>query len=483
MMPEKLKKDLSTIVGENNVTDSLFERRLYDHDIAPLPTEISILFKTVPDVVVKPKNVEEVSRIVKYANSNKVPIVPRGASSWGYGGTIPTNGGIVLELTGLKKILDFDEENMTVTVEAGLRWKNLLEFLEKKGFTVNVYPSSAPSATIGGWIVTGCLGIGSLKYGHLREHVTEIQVVTPTGDTISLSQEEQDESPLFDSFFGSEGTLGVITEATIRIDPVPEMISTQLVSFDDVETLVDVITKVVERQIRPFFIEIIDQEYLEIQRSIDRFAPDAAALALFVFEGLKEEVQKDVVYLENLISTVGGTMLPHERAAEEWDEKFYPMRIRKAGPTLLAGEVTIPLSKLQYAMDETRKIKERYNLRMGIKCFMVSDDTVLYMPMYLADERERWKFMSLLPVVNEITSIGLKAGGRPYGFGIWNSFFLSDVYGDAMVREMKERKRRLDPNNIMNPGKLYQVKTKFGIPLWGSVYRLFTSFLSILKHF
>ena len=483
MMPEKLKKDLSTIVGENNVTDSLFERRLYDHDIAPLPTEISILFKTVPDVVVKPKNVEEVSQIVKYANSNKVPIVPRGASSWGYGGTIPTNGGIVLELTGLKKILDFDEEKMTVTVEAGLRWKNLLGFLEEKGFTVNVYPSSAPSATIGGWIVTGGLGIGSLKYGHLREHVTEIQVVTPTGDTISLSQEEQDESPLFDSFFGSEGTLGVITEATIRIDPVPEMISPQLVSFDDVETLVDVITKVVERQTRPFFIEIIDREYLEIQRSIDRFAPDAAALALFVFEGPKEEVQKDVVYLENLISTVGGTMLPHERAVEEWDEKFYPMRIRKAGPTLLAGEVTIPLSKLQYAMDETRKIKERHNLRMGIKCFMVSDDTVLYMPMYLADERERWKFMSLLPVVNEITSVGLKAGGKPYGFGIWNSFFLSDVYGDAIVREMKERKRRLDPNNIMNPGKLYQVKTKFGIPLWGSVYRLFTSFLSILKHF
>jgi len=483
MMPEKLCKDLSTIVGENNVTDSLFERRLYDHDIAPLPPEISVLFKTVPDVVVTPKNVEEVSRIVKYAYSNKVPVVPRGASSWGYGGTIPTNGGIVLELTGLKKILDFDEEKMTVTVEAGLRWKNLLGFLEEKGFTVNVYPSSAPSATIGGWIVTGGLGIGSLKYGHLREHVTEIQVVTPTGDTISLSQEEQDESPLFDSFFGSEGTLGVITEATIRIDPVPEMISPELVSFDDVETLVDVITKVVERQTRPFFIEIIDREYLEIQRSIDRFAPDAAALALFVFEGPKEEVQKDVVYLENLISTVEGTMLPHERAVEEWDEKFYPMRIRKAGPTLLAGEVTIPLSKLQYAMDETRKIKERYNLRMGIKCFMVSDDTVLYMPMYLADERERWKFMSLLPVVNEITSVGLKAGGRPYGFGIWNSFFLSDVYGDAMVREMKERKSRLDPNNIMNPGKLYQVKTKFGIPLWGSVYRLFTSFLSILKHF
>jgi len=482
MMPEQLKKDLTPLVGENNVSDSLYERRLYDHDIAPLPTEISLLFKTLPDVVIKPSNVEEVSQIVKYAHSKKVPLIPRGASSWGYGGTIPTNGGIVLELIGLKKILDLDEEKETVTVEAGIRWKNLLSFLEGKGFTANVYPSSVPSATIGGWIATGGLGIGSLKYGHLREHVTGIRVVTPTGDIISLTQEE-DESALFDSLFGSEGTLGIITEATIRINPLPDVVSPQLVSFDDLETLVDVITKVVKRRTKPFFIEIMDREYLEIQRSIDLFAPDAEALALFIYEGPKEEVHKDVAYLQNLVSTVGGAMYPHERALEEWNEKFYPMRIRKAGPTLLAGEVTVPLSKLQYTINETRRIKERHGLRMGIKCFMVSDNTVLFMPMYLADERERWKFMSLLPVVNEITDVGLKAGGRPYGFGIWNSFFLGDVYDDARVREMKQRKKRLDPNNIMNPGKLYQVKTKYGIPLWGSVYRLFTSFLGVLKYF
>lgn len=482
MMPEQLKKDLAPIVGESNVSDSLYERRLYDHDIAPLPTEISLLFKTLPDIVVKPNNVEEVSQIVKYAHSNEVPIIPRGASSWGYGGTIPTNGGIVLELVGLKKILDLDEEKKTVTVEAGIRWKNLLSFLEGKGFTVNVYPSSAPSATIGGWIATGGLGIGSLKYGHLREHVTGIRVVTPTGDIFSLTQEE-DESALFDSLFGSEGTLGIITEATIRIYPLPDVVSPQLVSFDDLETLVDVITKVVERQTKPFFIEIMDREYLELQRAIDMFAPDAEALALFIFEGRKEEVHEDVVYLQTLGSTVGGTMYPHERALEEWNEKFYPMRIRKAGPTLLAGEVTVPLSKLKYTIDETRKIKERHNLRMGIKCFMVSDDCVLFMPMYLADERARWKFMSLLPVVNEITDVGLKADGRPYGFGIWNSFYLGDVYDDAKVREMKERKKKLDPKNIMNPGKLYQVKTKYGVPLWGSVYKLFISFLGILKYF
>jgi glycolate oxidase len=479
--PEEIKQDLAAIVGESNVTDSIFERRLYDHDIAPLPSEISMIFKTVPDFVVRPKSVEEVSQIVEYANGNGIPVVPRGASTWGYGGTIPTNGGIVLALTDLKKIVDLDREGMTVTVEAGLRWKMLIEFLDERGLAFNVYPSSAPSATIGGWLATGGLGIGSLKHGHLKEHVKEMRVVTPTGETLTLSREE--DSVEFDSFIGSEGTLGVIAEVKLEVHPKPEKVFPELASFDDVETLVGVIERVVKRPTKPFFIEIQDGDYLEIKRSIGIHAPDAAVLALFVYEGPASEVQEDAEFLRGLVSEVGGSMLPPGNADEEWEERFYYMRIRKAGPTLLAGEVTHPLSELQRVLDDTRKIKEKHGLRMGVKCFMVSEDTVLYMPMYLADERERWKFMSLLPVVNEITAIGLKAGGGPYGFGIWNSFFLRDVFGEAKVREMKERKRRLDPKNIMNPGKLYQVKTRYGIPLWGSVFRIFTSLLGILKYF
>ena len=476
-----LKEDLEKIVGVNNVSDSMFERRLYDHDIAPLPSEISMIFKTIPDIVVKPRSDDEVSEIIKYANVNSVPVVPRGASSWGYGGTIPTNGGIVLELTGLKSIGSIDEVNMSVTVGAGLRWNDLLEYLEGRGFTFNVYPSSAPSSTVGGWIATGCLGIGSLKYGHLREHVKELKVATPTGELLSLSREN--EPDLFDSFFGSEGTLGVITEATLRIHPKAERVSPQLASFDDIGTMADAISKVVEMPSKPFFIEMQDRDYLEIKREMGLSELDAETIALFIYEGTAQQVQEDVSNLREIVSGAGGSMLPDDKAEEEWEERFYHMRIRKAGPTLLAGEVTHPLSKLQYVVDETRRIKKKHDLKLGITCFMVSEDTVLYMPMYLADERARWKFMSLLPVINEITAVGLRAGGGPYGFGIWNSFFLKDVYGDEKVREMKERKKRMDPNDVLNPGKMYQVKTKYGIPLYGTAYKIFTSLLGLLKYF
>lgn len=481
MMKGKLYQDLTEIVGENYVTDSLFERKLYDHDIAPLPTEISFIFKTVPDVVVKPQSVGEVAGVVEYANLNYIPLVPRGASSWGYGGTIPTNGGIVIELTDLKKIISLDMEGFKVTVEAGIRWKELLDYLEARGFTIGVYPSSAPSATVGGWIATGGQGIGSLKYGHLRENVLSLKLVTPTGDIRLLSKENDQE--LFYSTFGSEGTLGIVAEATLRIHHKPDLISPQMAAFTSIQAMVDAIADVINRPRKPFFIEMLDEDYLELERSLGRDAPKATVVALFIFEGKTAEVQEDVEALEGIVSERGGSMLSQEEAAAGWEDRFYPMKIRKMGPTLLAGEVTHPLSKLVEVVDETRRIKEKHGLRLGIKCFMVAEDTVLYMPMYLADERKRWKFMSLLPVVNEITSVGLKAGGRPYGFGIWNSFYLKDVYGEKKVREMKERKRKLDPRDIMNPGKMYQVKTKYGIPLWGSVYRVMTFFLGVLRIF
>ena len=234
---------------------------------------------------------------------------------------------------------------------------------------------------------------------------------------------------------------------------------------------------------KPFFIEMQDRDYLEIKREMGLSELDAETIALFIYEGTSQRVQEDVSNLREIVSVAGGSMLPDDEAEEEWEERFYHMRIRKAGPTLLAGEIIHPLSKLQYVVDETRRIKKKHDLKLGITCFMVSEDTVLYMPMYLADERARWKFMSLLPVINEITAVGLRAGGGPYGFGIWNSFFLKQVYGEEKVREMKERKKRLDPNDVMNPGKMYQVKTKYGIPLWGTAFKIFTSLLGVLKHF
>ena len=481
MNPEDLKNELASIVGEHYVSVSLYERRLYDHDIAPLPTEIGFIFKTIPDIVVNPGTTDEIAQIVKYAYDHNIPIVPRGSSSWGYGGTIPTKGGIVLCLIRLKEIMDQDTEGMTIHVGAGVRCGKLLSYLEEKGYTFPVYPSSAPSATIGGWLATGGLGIGSLKYGHVKKHVKDITVVTPTGETIVLEGETDPED--FEMYFGSEGTLGIITEATLKILPKPEKVLPLLCSFDDYSTLMDAVLKLIDKPVKPYFIEIQDGEYLDIKRSIGISVPDVPVLSLFVYEGFASEVGEYASLLQRVVSEAGGTMYSNAEANEEWEERFYYMRIKKAGPTLLAGEITFNAQKLPFVLKETRKIKNKHNLKLGVKAFVISDDSILYMPMFLADERKRWKFIALLPVINNITEIGLKAGGGPYGIGIWNAFFLHATYGAEKVRELKARKRRLDPRDIMNPGKLYQVMTRFGVPLWGTFFKLGISMLWILKYF
>ena len=160
----RIVSELALIVGEDYVTDELYERRLYNHDLAPLPTEVEIVFKTVPDVVIIPKSTAEMEKVIAYSYENKIPVVPRGSSTWGYGGTIPTQGGLVISSVRLNKI-EIDEASMTARVGAATRYQILLTKLEDNGFTFPVYPSSAPSATLAGWLATGGLGIGSLKYG------------------------------------------------------------------------------------------------------------------------------------------------------------------------------------------------------------------------------------------------------------------------------------------------------------------------------
>lgn len=479
MNPKKLSSDLTPIVGEEYVTDSLYERRLYDHDIAPLPTEVGIAFKTVPDAVVLPKSTEEIAEIVKYAYHNSVPVIPRGASSWGYGGTIPTNGGLVVGLIRLNKITDLDTEAMTVKVGPGVRFGNLLTYLDDRGYSFPVYPSSAPSATVGGWLATGGIGIGSLKYGHVSTHVEQLTVVTPTGDTLVLKEDD----PQFEIFYDSEGTLGIISEIVLKIKTKPELYKPILASFDTYGTFIEVVNEMLKKPVLPFFIEVQDGEYLELKRSIGIEVPDVPVLGLFVYEGSEAEVKEYQKFTHRLVTKYKGELHSDREAQEEWDERFYYMRIKKAGPTLLAGEVTFPLPKLQFVVDETRKIKKKHGLKLGIKAFVISKDTVLYMPMFLADERKRWKHLAILPVINEITKVGLKAGGGPYGIGIWNTAFFQDFIGSERMRELKARKKRLDPKDIMNPGKRYMMKLRGGIPLYGPLYKLGTSMLWVLKYF
>ncbi|MBU0623955.1 MAG: FAD-binding oxidoreductase, partial [Candidatus Thermoplasmatota archaeon] len=221
-------------------TDDKMERRLYSHDLAPLPKEMDLIFKTMPDQVVRPAYTEDVVQIVRKAIATKKPIVPRGAGSWGLGGSVPVKGGITIDMTGMSKIISIDEANLVVTVQPGITWNALSEALDAKGLFLPCYPSSAPSATLGGWISTGGTGIGAFKYGSAGDLIRDMEVVLPTGIVVHTGDKlvpQNGGGPNLNWLFvGSEGTMGIVTEVTFSVLPKPEELRPISYSLDALTT-------------------------------------------------------------------------------------------------------------------------------------------------------------------------------------------------------------------------------------------------------
>ena len=181
-MPDRtdIENDLKAITGDR-ITFSPFERWSYSSDILHLPRMVKFLFKSVPEAVVKPASVQQVSQVITYCNRHRIPVVARGGGSSGLFGAVPKRGGVVLDMTDLNAVMEIDREHETVTAQAGLTWWELEKKLNKQNLTLKSYPSSARSATLAGWVMTSGLGIGSLKYGSLSGHVTSLEMVHGDG--------------------------------------------------------------------------------------------------------------------------------------------------------------------------------------------------------------------------------------------------------------------------------------------------------------
>ncbi|HXZ24466.1 MAG TPA: FAD-binding oxidoreductase, partial [Methanomassiliicoccales archaeon] len=240
--PASLVGKLEAAVGKANVKTSKMERLLYSHDLAPLPKETQIAFKNVPDVVVRPTSTEQVAKVVRIANEEGVPITPRGASSWGLGGSMPVFGGILIDLAGgMSKILDIDVDNLCCTVEAGASYKSVYEACLAKGLILGSYPSSFPSATIGGWLAKDGVGIGSYKYGGPGLNLRSMTVVMPDGSVVETGfRDVADNSAGYNLNalqVGAEGTLGIITKVTLKLYPFGGVIKNVSYAFNDLKSI------------------------------------------------------------------------------------------------------------------------------------------------------------------------------------------------------------------------------------------------------
>lgn len=452
-----------TVAGEIKIIDKPEEKEMYSHDIGDLPSLMSAAFFDIqPSFVVQPKSVAEIRKVLIFANENKIPVIPRGAASWGFGGVIPTKGGIVIDLSPFRKILYLNKPQKTVTVEAGARWSDIDVIAKKEGLCLMTYPSSKFS-TVGGWIATGGYGINSFRYGHLTKQVVSITVVTPSGESRKLTPNDPD----FEYFVSTEGVFGIIVEVNLKLRDVPEASYPHLLYFAGDAAAFNFIGDFVAlrhaKWLNPNAIRFLDSVHLgdinEIMHG-EIFKKKSAVLLEF------DSTEANNAFLKFMKEpeTAGTEEAPNYAASYLWNERLFGMKTKRLGPTILASECIIPIAVAARFIEKAKALGLRFGVEIFIDSYVLDEKNTLMMTNFLCDSRKR-KYYINLPLTMMITQTAVSLGAEPYGLGIWNASFIDALYSGARKKELAAFKTKIDPNNLMNPGKFFRIESKwFNIP-------------------
>ncbi len=468
-MDEKLK----TRIAENsNIIEGDFERELFSSDAGEVPFA-KTLFETTPELVIMPENVEVIKRVLQFANEEKVAIFLRGAGSSGLGGVVPTVKGIVLDLSLLNNIIEFNREKAMLKVQSGIRWSEIESFLETEKHSIRTYPSSFFS-TVGGWIATGGYGMGSFRFGHLKDQIESIEVMLPSGEIKNVCADAE----LFPRFFSTEGQFGIVLSATLKLRAKPEKSHPHLVYFESCEDAFEFIRDLVRADIKPETIKYLDASHLAEANSFLGEALFKARDAVLV--EIEEEAE-ETKFLD--FSKHRGTHAEEFLANYIWHERFFPMKRREGKPTPLACELVISLEKALPYLNEVKRISKRCGIDIQAESYIVGKDRTLLLLTHLCDVRELATYMLHLNFIPVLTALGIKYGGVPYGVGIWNSPFIEHRFDEKTLKTYREYKKEIDPANILNPNKFFSIKTKLanipGVMLRPLTFSLLTRISSL----
>jgi FAD/FMN-containing dehydrogenase len=337
LMNPEAKEKLEGIFGDR-VRFDRDEALVYSHDLATLPDPVNLLIKTVPDAVVLPKSTEEIVKLIKIAGEFGIPVVPRGAGSGVYGGALPVDGGIVVDMSFMNSIIEIDEENMIAIVEPGVVWKDLEHEINKRGLSLRVYPTSAPSATVGGWVAQGGWGVGSLTYGSVVDNIEELEFVDGLGEIRVIRNRMK-----LDLVAECEGITGIITKVAIKLKSLEDMVPI-VVQFPSATALSMVIERILA-EMNPYTLNFATPKFIKMkQEATGHRSLDEKYTAMFVFT--EEEYGRVKETFSAIVAEYLGIIHEGEVAIEEWNERFYPMRLKRLGPTVIPSEAIIPIGNL-----------------------------------------------------------------------------------------------------------------------------------------
>ena len=425
------------------------ERILYSHDVGILPEMTRFLIDIVPDAVVMPKTAEEVAFILETASKSRTAVVPRGGGSGGYGGSLPTKRGIVVDMVLMKDVLEIDTDNKKVSVESGAVIWDIERALNAKGLGLKAYPSSAPAATIGGWVAQGGSGFGSLNYGSINNSVLSLEVVTPDG---KIDKYEGDDLDLFIDF---EGITGIITKVELEVNDFQEIVPVAA-SFATSRQLNEAML-MAANNLNPFTIIFATPEFIKFKQEVldHKNLPEDKYGVLFAFEKTHYSVLEEK--LKDIVMSNGGQIWDDDISCKEWDERFYPLRMKRKGPSVVPSEAVIPLERLGEAVEQMVSLTK--DQQMGLEGIVIGNNKVAILAYFLDDER---RFMYELGWSNAFTIVRIakKFGGDIYSTGIWFANEAKRFFGKERYKKMIAFKRKVDHNSIMNPGKIIPTRIK-----------------------
>ncbi len=456
------KKPIDKIVevlGKEKVNTSLVERKLYSYDATPIPIE-----RALPSAVVFPESHKDVVELVRVCYEEDIPIFPRGAGSGLTGGAVPTSErGVVVSFERMNSF-EVNVDNATAEVQPGVITSQFQDYVERLGLFYPPDPSSFKYSTLGGNIAENAGGPRCLKYGVTREYVLGLTAVIKEGQTIKTGNPVIKDVAGYDItklFVGSEGTLGLITSATLKLIPKPKARATALALFNRLEDVGKAVTKIFTSGIFPSALEFMDEDAI---RAVEDYKPvglpKVSALLLIEVDGSPSSVQEDIRDIKNLLEPMGIEVKTAQSKEEE--EKLWSAR-KSLGPALgnlktgkINEDIVIPRIYLSEAIPEFRRVAKKYELMMVI--FGHIGDGNLHVNL-LYDKANMEEEERAERAVDEVFEIALKYNGSitgEHGVGLTKRKFLQWQFGPAGYELLKGIKRLFDPKNLFNPGKVIE---------------------------
>jgi len=455
------KKDLeflSDVVGEPYVSTE--ESELLIHAVDSFPSEW-----TKPDVVIWPETTQEVSSIVRYANERKLPIVPRGAGTSLSGNAIPVHHGIVLSLRRMDRILEILDRDLQVVVQPGLIYEKMNSELQNFNLFFPPDPASSSVCTIGGMVANNASGMGAVKYGVTGDYVLKLEAVLPSGETIRTGSNAVKSSTGYDLvrlLVGSEGTLGVITEVTLKLRTLPSSKRTATAYFSSVSDTTETVTEIMRSGIVPAALEFLDHETI---RAVNQYQSlnlnEAAAMLLAEFHGTEESAEHELQFALDVFRN-HRVLEVHVAKDSEAQGKLWTARksaypaLARSAPNPIIGDVVVPISKFTQMVMFAYQVAKKVGVE--IACFGHSGDGNVH-PMVMADKTERESWEKAIMTINEIVKYAISLGGvasGEHGIGIEKKDFMELQHSESLGL-MRSIKRLIDPSGIMNPGKLFEI--------------------------